>query len=160
MKLTDTKIKQAKPRDKDYKLADGRGLYLLITKAGSKYWRLKYRFVGKEKLLSIGVYPEVTLKKARKATDEAREKLEQGVDPSQAKQAQIAARAESYQNNFEAVAREWQIQQSARWSAGYSEKVLRSMERDLFPYIGTLPIDDIKPPKFLSACVVLKIVAR
>ncbi|WP_415887686.1 tyrosine-type recombinase/integrase [Neptuniibacter sp. QD37_6] len=151
MKLTDTKIRQAKPRDKDYKLSDGRGLFLLIKKNGSKYWRLKYRFAGKEKLLSIGVYPEITLKKARKATDEARELLEQGIDPSQHKQAVQAQRVEAHQNNFEMVAREWHQQQKIKWSEGYADKVLRAIERDLFPFIGSLSFDDIQPPLLLRA---------
>ncbi|WP_372832017.1 Arm DNA-binding domain-containing protein, partial [Pontibacterium sp.] len=107
MKLTNTQIKQAKAREKDFKLSDGRGLYLLITKTGSKYWRLKYRFAGKEKLLSIGVYPEVTLKKARKATTEARELLEQGIDPSQAKKSRKVELTQAQANNLEMIAREW-----------------------------------------------------
>lgn len=151
MKLTDTKIRQAKPKEKDYKLSDGRGLFLLIKKAGSKYWRLKYRYAGKEKLLAIGVYPEVTLKKARKATDDARELLDQGIDPSQHKQSNQAKQIEAHQNNFEAVAREWHQQQQVKWSDGYAAKVLRAMERDLFPFVGSLPFDEIKPPVLLRA---------
>lgn len=149
MKLTDTQIKQAKAREKDFKLSDGRGLYLLITKTGSKYWRLKYRFAGKEKLLSIGVYPEVTLKKARKATTEARELLEQGIDPSQAKKARKVELTQAQANNLEVIAREWHKQKAQTWSESYSKKVLRAVERDLFPYLGTLPLDHITPLQLL-----------
>lgn len=151
MKLTDVKIKQSKAKEKDYKLSDGRGLFLLVAKTGSKYWRMKYRFAGKEKLLSIGVYPEISLKKARKATNEARELLGEGIDPSQAKQAKVLARVESLQNNFEAIAREWHKQQRIKWSDNYADKIMRSIERDLFPFIGTLPFDEITPPFLLRA---------
>jgi integrase len=150
MALTDPKIKQAKPKDKNYKLSDGRGLFLLVTKSGAKYWRLKYRFLGKEKLLSIGVYPAVTLKQARKACDVAKDQLEQGIDPSQAKKAKKVELAIAQANNFEAIALEWHKQQSAKWSEGYTAKVLRALERDLFPYIGTLPLDQISPPQLLA----------
>jgi len=150
MALTDTKVKQTKPKEKDFKLSDSGGLFLLVKKNGSKYWRLKYRIAGKEKLLSIGVYPTVTLKQARKARDHAKEQLEEGVDPSQAKKAKKAERVEALENNLEAIAREWHKQQALTWSPGYSDKVMRSMERDLFPYVGTLPLDDITPPQLLA----------
>ena len=150
MALTDTKIKQAKPKDKDYKLSDAKGLFLLVTKKGAKYWRFKYRFASKEKLLSIGVYPLVTLKQARKACDLAKEQLGQGIDPSQAKKAKKAELAAAQANNFEAIALEWHKQQSAKWSESYTAKVLRAIERDLFPHIGTLPLDQISPPQLLA----------
>ncbi|MDO6563854.1 integrase arm-type DNA-binding domain-containing protein [Amphritea sp. 1_MG-2023] len=150
MALTDPKIKQAKPKDKDYKLSDARGLYLLVTKKGAKYWRLKYRFAGSEKLLSLGVYPSVTLKQARKKADLAKEQLEQGIDPSQAKKAKKVEIATAQANNFEAIALEWHKQQSAKWSESYTAKVLRAIERDLFPYIGSLPLDQISPPQLLA----------
>jgi integrase len=150
MALTDSKIKQAKPEAKDYKLSDGKGLFLLVTKSGAKYWRLKYRFLKKEKSLALGVYPSVTLKQARKATLIAKEQIEQGIDPSQAKKAKNAERLEAQTNNLQSIAIEWHTQQSKQWSQGYSAKVLRAMERDLFPYIGTLPLDDITPPQLLA----------
>ena len=150
MSLTDIKIKQAKPRDKDYKLADAKGLFLLVTKKGAKYWRLKYRFMGKEKLLSIGVYPSVSLKQARKASSLAKDQLEQGIDPSQAKKAKKAAQTEEQLNNFETIAIEWHKQQSTNWSPSYTDKVFRAIEKDLLPHIGTLPLDDITPPKLLA----------
>lgn len=150
MALTDPKIKQAKPTEKDYKLSDAKGLFLLVTKKGAKYWRLKYRFAGKEKLLSIGVYPSISLKQARKATDLAKDQLEQGIDPSQAKKAKKATQTEAQLNNFENIALEWHKQQSANWSTSYTDKVLRAMQRDLLPYLGTLPLDDITPPQLLA----------
>ena len=126
MALTDPKIRQAKPKDKDYKLSDAKGMFLLVTKKGAKYWRLKYRIGGKEKLLSIGVYPDVSLKQARKACDNAKELLDQGVDPSQAKKVKKAEQAQAYTNNLEAIAREWHKQQTSKWSVSYSENVIRS----------------------------------
>ena len=150
MALTDTQIRQAKPREKAYRLSDARGLYLEVTTAGSKCWRLKYRFAGKEKRLSMGMYPRVTLKDARKACDVAKDQLEQGIDPSQAKKAKKVELATAQANNFEAIALEWHKQQSAKWSESYTAKVLRAIERDLFPYIGTLPLDQISPPQLLA----------
>ena len=150
MALTDPKIRQAKPKDKDYKLGDSRGLYLLVTKTGAKYWRLKYRFLNKEKVLALGVYPTVTLKQARKACDTAKDQLEKGIDPAQARKAKKAELTEAQSNNLETLTREWHLQQTKKWSQSYSEKVLRSVERDLFPYLGTLPLDDITPPQLLA----------
>ena len=151
MALTDPKIRQAKPKDKDYKLSDAKGMFLLVTKKGGKYWRLKYRIGGKEKLLSIGVYPDVSLKQARKACDNAKELLDQGVDPSQAKKVKKAEQAQAYTNNLEAIAREWHKQQAIKWSTSYSEKVIRSLERDLFPFLGSVPLTHITPPLLLVA---------
>jgi integrase len=147
--LTDTQIRQAKPKDKNYKLSDGRGLFLLVTHTGAKYWRVKYRIAGIEKLLSIGVYPSVSLKKARKVCTDAKDLLEQGIDPSQAKKSKKIEQLQARTNNLEAIAMEWQKQQALRWSVGYSGKVLRSLKRDLFPYLGTLPLGDITPPQLL-----------
>lgn len=150
MALTDTQIRQAKPRDKAYRLSDARGMYLEVTPAGSKCWRLKYRFAGKEKRLSMGMYPRVTLKDARKACDVAKDQLEQGIDPSQAKKAKKVELATEQANNFEMIALEWHKQQSIKWSESYTSKVLRAIQRDLFPYIGTLPLDQISPPQLLA----------
>lgn len=150
MPLTDIQIRQAKPREKAYRLSDGRGLYLEVTPAGSRCWRLKYRFAGKEKRLAIGMYPRVTLKDARKATDLAKDQLEQGIDPSQAKKAKKLTQTEAQLNNFETLALEWHKQQAANWSESYTNKVLRAIQRDLLPYLGTLPLDDITPPQLLA----------
>ena len=150
MALTDTKIKNAQPKEKPYRLSDAKGLYIEVHPNGSKYWRLKYRFMGKEKRLSIGVYPTVTLKQARKATELAKDQIAQGVDPSQAKKAKKAERMTAQTNNLQFIAIEWHTQQSKQWSEGYTVKVLRAMERDLFPYVGTLPLDTITPPQLLA----------
>lgn len=150
MALTDPKIKQAQAREKPYRLSDAKGLYVEIQPSGSKYWRLKYRIAGKEKRLALGVYPKVTLKQARKACDLAKDQLEQGIDPSQAKKARKIEQAQAQANNFEAIAREWHLQQAKKWSESYAVKVLRSIERDLFPHLGTLPLDHITPPQLLA----------
>ena len=149
MTLTDTRIKNAKPKDKLYRLSDSKGLYIEIHPNGSKYWRLKYRFAKKEKRLALGVYPRVTLKAARKACELPKDQLEQGIDPGQAKQAKKVEQSQAQANNMEAIAREWHIQQAKKWSESYSNKVMRSMERDLFPFMGTLPLDQITPPQLL-----------
>lgn len=150
MALTDTQIKQSQPKNKPYKLSDAKGLYVEVQPSGAKYWRLKYRFGGKEKRLALGVYPKVTLKAARKACELAKDQLEAGIDPSQAKKAKKAERFQALANNLEAIGREWHAQQSGKWSESYAAKVLRAIERDLFPYLGTLPLDDITPPQLLA----------
>jgi len=150
MALTDTKIKNAVPKEKPYRLSDSHGLYVEVQPNGSKYWRLKYRFAGKEKRLAIGVYPKVTLKSARKSSELAKDYLDQGIDPSQAKKAKKVEQAQSQGNNVEVISREWHVQQSKKWSDSYAVKVLRSMERELYPYVGTMPIDQISPPQLLA----------
>jgi ribosomal protein L7/L12 len=107
MALTDTAARQAKAKDKQYKLADEKGMFLLVKPKGQKYWRLKYRFAGKEKLLAIGVYPEISLKEARTLRDRAREQLRKGIDPNEAKKAEKASKNEAAANSFETVAQEW-----------------------------------------------------
>ena len=150
MALTNTQINQAKPEIKVRKLFDGGGLFLQVTPAGGKWWRLKYRFQGKEKLLSLGVYPEVTLKMARERRHEMKTLLANGVDPSeyrktcqQHKQAQTA-------NSFEAITREWLAKYSPNWSAGHTEKITRRLERDVLPWLGAMPISEITAPQVLS----------
>lgn len=131
--LTDTSIRNVKPGDKSRKLADKKGLFLLIHPNGSKYWRLKYRYGSKEKLLSLGVYPDVSLREARDRRDEARKLLANGVDPGIVKKQSIR---ESIENSFEAIAREWFAKHSGGWSSGHSEKTIQRLERDIFPWIG------------------------
>ena len=114
--LKDTKIKALEPREKDYKVSDAGGLFLLVKPTGAKYWRQKYRFMGKEKLLSIGTYPAVSLKEARKVQEEAKELLRNGVDPSDFRKQQRARREHEAGNSFAAIAREWHIRQSAKWA--------------------------------------------
>jgi hypothetical protein len=118
MPLTDTAVRNAKARPKLFKLFDERGLYLEVTPNGSKWWRLKYRFDGKDKRLSLGVYPDVTLSVARDRRDEARKLVAGGVDPSENRKAQKATNAQRAANSFEVVAREWHRTYSERWTPG------------------------------------------
>ncbi|MBB6522293.1 tyrosine-type recombinase/integrase [Pseudoteredinibacter isoporae] len=158
MALTDVLIRKAEPREKAYRISDSRGLYIEVQPNGSKYWRLKYRYHGKEKRLAIGVYPGVSLKQARDATEDAKKQLGLDVDPSLAKKIKKAERQVAIENSLESIAKEWHQQQAKSWSEGYSNKVLRSLEHNLFPFLGSLPISDITPPQLLS--VFRKVEAR
>jgi len=152
MALTDAKVKAAKlPSDKkQIKLADAGALYLLVNKSG-KYWRLKYRFAGKEKTLSIGVYPTVSLKKARQAREVAKEQLFEGIDPNHAKQElERKRRAQQEAATFEGVARQWHKEHSKHVSENYSKKLIVSLERDIFPWLGDLSIESVKAVDVLN----------
>ena len=151
MALTDTSARNAKPKAQPYKLADERGMFLLVSPNGAKWWRLKYRFDGKEKLLSLGVYPDVGLKAAREKRDAARKLLAAGVDPSVNRKVQKAARIERAENSFEVVAREWYSKLSTKWAASHAAKVLTRLEKDIFPWIGGRAIADVAAPELLSA---------
>lgn len=151
MPLTDKSITNAKPRDKAYKLADERGMFLLITPAGGKWWRLKYRFDGKEKLLSLGVYPDVSLKEARERREEARKMMADGIDPGANRKAQKASRLDRAANSFEVVAREWYEKHSPNWAEDHGTRIIRRLERDIFPWIGGRPIADVIAPELLDA---------
>jgi integrase len=146
MALTDTAIRKARPREKPYKLADGGGLYLLVTPAGGRLWRLKYRLAKREKVLAIGAYPAVSLRGARSARESAKERLADGIDPSAAKQAAKLVQADS----FEAVAREWLAKQAPGWAANHTSKIARRLEADVFPYIGRESVNTITPPALLA----------
>jgi integrase len=150
MALTDTLIKTAKPTDKPYKLADSRGLFLLVSKAG-KYWRLKYRFAGKEKLLAIGVYPAISLKDARHKADEAKQLLLDGIDPAELRKVNKAAKVFASGNSFQAIALEWHTLKKASWSESHAKKTLWNIETNLFPWLGNRPIAEIKSPEVLAA---------
>jgi integrase len=147
--LTDTAIRKVKAMGKRVRLYDGAGLYLEVVPAGGRWWRLKYRFAGKEKLLSLGVYPEVRLADARVRCAEARKLLADGIDPSVHRRAQRAARTEKAANTFEVVAREWFEKNSPTWAPSHATRVLRRLERDVFPYIGGRPIGELAPPEVL-----------
>lgn len=151
MPLTDTATRNAKPGTKARKLADEKGLFLLVTPSGGKWWRFKYRFDGKEKLLSLGVYPDVSLKDARDRRDEARRLLADGIDPGMNRKAQKAARVERGANSFEVVAREWYAKHSAAWVDNHGNRILRRFERDIFPWIGGRPIAEVTAPELLAA---------
>jgi hypothetical protein len=150
MALTDTKIRNIKPRDKPYKLADEKGLFLLIKPNGGKYWRFKYRFLDKEKLLAIGVYPDVSLADAREKRDQARKLLVNRTDPGLAKQAVKRATKLAAENSFEAIAREWHAKYSTtQWSPRHAERILRRFECNIFPWIGNRPITELTASEIL-----------
>lgn len=148
--LTDTAIRSAKPKDKPYKMGDAGGLFLLVNPNGSKWWRFKYRMAGKEKLLSIGTYPDTSLKDARKRRDEMREQIAQSIDPGEHRKAKKQAGQERAANSFEVIAREWFAKFQPTWSSSHGDRILRRLERDIFPWIGGKPIADIKAPELLS----------
>lgn len=149
MPLTDISAKSAKPKDKLYKLFDERGLFLSVRPNGGKYWQMKYSFDGKEKLLSFGVYPEVSLKEARNKRDEARKKIKDGIDPSEEKRLIKLTRMIESENSFEAVAREWHNKQKDRYTPKHHKAVLTRLENDAFPLLGSRPINQIKAPELL-----------
>jgi integrase len=149
MPLTILRVKKAKPETKPRKLFDGGGLHLLIHPAGGKYWRLKYRFNGKHKVLALGIFPEVSLAEARDGRDAARKLLRSGIDPGEAKKAARITRVGNPANSFEAIAREWHAKFSPNLSPGHATAKLRRLELDVFPTIGARPIDDIKAPEIL-----------
>ncbi|PKO44187.1 MAG: integrase [Betaproteobacteria bacterium HGW-Betaproteobacteria-22] len=164
MALTDTKIKASKPKDKAYKLYDEAGLFLIVTPSGGKWWRFKYVFNGKEKLLSLGTYPEVPIagywhdpqtKKhwidgARDKRNKARELVASGMDPSEVRKIHKSTQSENATNTFEFIARVWLKGYSSNLSPATAEKNLRLFERDLFPWIGNRPIAELKPKEILD----------
>lgn len=150
MALTDTAVRNAKPGAKPIKLFDERGLFLLVTPSGGKWWRLRYKLDGKEKLLSLGVYPDVSLKDARNKRDQERKRLAAGVDPGEHRRAAKAAREDRAANSFEVVAREWYGKYSPNWVEHHGNRIIRRLERDFFPWIGGRPISELKAPDLLS----------
>ena len=148
--LTATQVKNAKGKDKPYKLTDGQGLYLQVTPSGSKLWRFKYFFGGKEKLLAFGSYPEISLLDAREKRDAARKQVANGVDPGEIRKAQKEVKIASADNAFEVVAREWHSKFSGRWSPSHAVTTIERLERDAFPVMGTRPIAEIKAPELLT----------
>ncbi|HRN77567.1 integrase arm-type DNA-binding domain-containing protein [Ottowia sp.] len=152
MALTDTFVKQVKHtgRDAGDKYSDGGGLYLHVLASG-KYWRLAYRFGGKQKTLALGVYPTVMLADARRAREAAKKLLAAGTDPSLAKRVAKATTRVSASNTFEAVATEYHATKAASWSPKYAERWLRLLRKDMFPYIGALPLAEITAPMVLDA---------
>ena len=150
MTLTARQVETAKPKEKSYKLFDGGGLYLEITAKGSRYWRMKYRFGGKEKRLAFGVFPTVTLAEAREMRNQAKKVLAAGGDPGEVKKEEKAIQKLSTGNTFEAIAREWHKSKADRWSLRYRDEIIDTFEKDIFPYIGKRPITEIKPLELLE----------
>jgi integrase len=151
MALTDTRIRNAKPRAKAYKLSDGGGMYLLVMPDGARYWRLDYRFAGKRRTLAIGVYPLLSLSNARARREHARACLAQNVDPSLEKQQAQRLAKYANKNTFAGVAREWIDNQRNRLSPKYRALLLARLEADIFPQIGARPITDIDAAELLDA---------
>ncbi len=149
--LTDTQARKAKAAEKPYKLADSGGLFLLVSTTGNRSWRLKYRYASKEKLLTIGTYPDVSLIAARAARDTAKAALRAGRDPGAEKKQAAAARAISASNTFEACARSWHELNKPRWGEVHAGNVINSLDADLFPHIGAMPIRDVTEALLLDA---------
>ncbi|MCZ6873077.1 MAG: integrase arm-type DNA-binding domain-containing protein [bacterium] len=158
MTLSATAVKNVAPGDKTKRLYDERGLYLEVSPAGGKWWRFKYRIDGKEKRLSLGVYPDINLKDARDRRDEARKLVANGIDPSAKRKAEKAVREESGANTFQVIAREWWSKQVSGWSEIHAENVLARLEKNIFPWLGREPIAAISAPDLLV--VVRKIEKR
>jgi len=148
--LSEIKIKAVKPGEKTFRLADEHGLYLEIAPSGGKWWRLKYRFDGKEKRISLGVHPEVSLREARLKRDDAKRLLTQGVDPSENRKAAKASRVELAGNSLEVIAREWFAQYAPTKAPSHTIRIMQMFERDIFPWIGGRPIAEVNPQELLS----------
>ena len=151
MALTDIMARNAKPKEKQYKLTDSAGLHLLVKPMGGKYWRYKYRFGGKEKLLSIGTYPLVSLAESREKCQQAKRLLLDNVDPSAAKKEKKLNNRHNVLNSFESIGREWHQNQRLNWTDRHAEYVLRRMEMNVFQDLGAKHIDEITAPKLLGA---------
>ena len=141
--LTDKAIKALKPKQKPYKAADGLGLYLSVQPNGSRLWRFKYRYVGKEKLAALGAYPEIGLANARERRDELRRMLSNGIDPAAHRKATRVARATAAENSLEVVAREWFQKMSPGWVEKHRIKIIQRLERDVFPWLGSRPVAEL-----------------
>ena len=148
--LTDAKVRTAKPRPKAYKIADANRLFLMVTPSGGKLWRWNYEYDGKNKTMAFGAYPLVSLADAREKRDEAYAMLCEGHDPNVAKRLKIEANLEAGRQTFERVAREWYGNAKAQWATIHASDVIRSLERDVFPTIGSLPIAQLTPPLILG----------
>ncbi len=149
MSLKDTAIRNAKPKEKQYKLYDEKGLYLLVKKAG-KYFRFDYRYAGKRKTLALGVYPGVKLAEARERRDNARKLLQNDIDPAQHRKETKAMRKDQAVNSFEAIAREWFTKNKHIWTESHSKTIIRRLELNIFPWLGTRPVAFISAPELLA----------
>ena len=150
MPLTDTAVRNAKRRERPQKLSDGGGLHLLVNPDGARYWRMAYRYQGRQKTLALGVYPIVSLADARMARDAAKKLLARDIDPSQARKKQKRDVRLSAKNTFETVAREWCENQRYGWTGRYHDYVVARLEADVFPEIGARPIAEVEPPELLA----------
>jgi len=148
--LSDAKIRAAKPRPKSYKLTDANRLFVLVTSSGGKLWRWNYYFDGKQKGMAFGAWPQVSLSDARLKRDEAAGQLAEGHDPAIVKKLRIEATLEAGRQTFEKIAREWHENVRSQWAGRHADDVIRSLERDVFPTIGDLPVGQLIPPLILS----------
>jgi integrase len=149
-KFTDATVRNAKPKEKPYKLAAGAGLYVEVSPAGGRHWRLKYRWQGKEKRLTFGPYPAVSVAEAQELARAAKKQLAHGIDPAAFKAAKKAAQAERSANSLEIIAREWWMARAAVWVPGHADRILRRFERDVFPTLGARAIADLDAPTILT----------
>jgi integrase len=150
MPLTDTAVKKAKPGSRPMKLSDGKGMYLLVNPTGSKLWRWKYRLLGKERVMSFGAYPDVSLAQARDALDHARKLLASGADPVAKRKADRKASLTAAENSFESVARKWWAHWKPTRTDQHAGQVMRRFEANVFPYIGTRPVSEIQAPELVT----------
>jgi len=150
MPLTDIEVRNAKRKDKTYRLADEKGMYLEVSPTGARYWRFKYRHLGKEKRLAFGVYPEVGIKDARSKRDAARKLIADGIDPSAAKKAAKSAALINASNTFQLTATEWFAKNKISWADSHADRIIDRLKRDVFPWIGNRPIADITAPELLT----------
>ena len=157
MPLSDAKIRNAKPKTKPYKLTDGEGMFVLVHPNGGKYWRIKYRFGGRERILAIGVYPDVDIADARERRTQARKALAAGNDPGEIKKEAKRVAILKGENSFETIAREWYEQHKHEWVTNYAQKMITRLETHIFPKLGSRPVADIKAPELLS---VLRVVEK
>ncbi|MBF0098391.1 MAG: integrase arm-type DNA-binding domain-containing protein [Magnetococcales bacterium] len=158
MPLTDTAIRAAKPTNKPFKLTDGDGMYLLVNPSGGRYWRFDYRYDGTRKTLALGVYPDVPLKLARERRDEARQLLARGVDPGELRKTTKDMDESRTESSFEAVAREWLVKFTPKWTEGHATKITRRLELDIFPWLGARAVNEITAKDVLA--VLRRIEAR
>jgi len=147
--LSEVKVRTVKAKEKAFKLFDGDGLYLLVTKSGGKLWHFKYRFDRKEKKLTFGAYPIISLLDARQKRDEAKRQLANSIDPGAVRKAQKQANIQETET-FEVIAREWHARFTSTWTTGHAETIMSRLERDLFPWIDKRPIAAIKAPELLA----------
>jgi hypothetical protein len=154
--LKDASVRNAKPKEKMYRLFDGGGLYLEVTPKGGKYWRFKYRFAGKEKRLALGVYPDLSLADARELHAQARKALALGDDPGEVKKETKRRSVLNSENTFEAIANEWCESRKHKWVTSYSEAMVERLKRHVFPKVGHRPIKDITAPEFLAVVRVVE----
>ena len=150
MPLTDIEIKKAKAKDKPYRMTDGGGMCLLVHPNGGKYWRLAYRFGGKQKTLALGVYPDISLADARDRREQARKLLANDADPGAVKQAQKTAKVEATSNSFDTIARELHKIKSPMWTPGHAKQWMVYMEKYALPVIGDRPITEIEPMEIVG----------